>query len=210
PDLTIHELYRQSRNAALWGVAAGLCFGGAKLLGGLFGHSIALVSDSVHSFVDAFVCAVVFLTLQWSQTPPDREHPYGHTRSEAVAGSNVALLVILTGGAIIWHALVTLRREAIEPALIALWIAAISMVLKEVLYRYNNRVAEKTGSLAIRATAWDHRADAFSSLAVLTALALERLGGPTFHIADHVAAVIVGLVVIWSGGRLFWRSFQEL
>jgi cation diffusion facilitator family transporter len=208
--LSIDELYRQSRNAAAWGVAVGLGLGIAKLAGGLLGNSMALLSDSVHSLGDAFVSAVVLVALRWSQTPPDREHPYGHTRGEAVAGSNVALLLVCSAVAIIWEAVVTWNAESPEPANFALWIAAASVVVKEVLYRHQNRVAGKTGSSAIRATAWDHRMDAISSLAVLVALALQKWGGPRFHPADHIAAILVALTIFWSGARLFWQSFQEL
>ena len=60
----------------------------------MFGHSEALVYDAVHSFGDALTAGVVWISLLWAQQPADREHPYGHTRVEAVAGSNVALLLL--------------------------------------------------------------------------------------------------------------------
>jgi cation diffusion facilitator family transporter len=208
--VTIHELYRQSRHAAAWGTAIGILLGLAKLAGGVFGHSIALLSDSLHSFGDAFVCTVVFLALRWSQTPPDREHPYGHTRGEAVAGSNVAMLLVISAVAIIWKALATLDEEALEPQAFTVWIAAASVIIKEGLYRYNEYIARQTRSSAIKATAWDHRADALSSLAVLIALVIMRWGGPAYDRVDHIAAILVALTILWSAGRLFWSSLQEL
>lgn len=208
--MSIDELYRQSRNAALAGVAIGLGLGVVKLAGGLFGHSIALFSDSLNSLADATVSGVVFAALRWSQLPPDREHPYGHTRGEAVAGSNVSLLLVVSAAAILWGSVTTLGQPCPEPEPFTIWIAAASVLIKEALYRYNSRVARRTGSSAVRATAWDHRADAFSSLAVLAALVLVRLGGPAFHAADHLAAILVALTILWSGVGLFWQSFQEL
>jgi cation diffusion facilitator family transporter len=209
-EVKIDELYKRSGKAALWGLAVGLSLGAAKLMGGLLGHSIALLADSVHSFGDAIVAGVVLAALRWSQLPPDREHPYGHTRAEAVAGSNVALLLVFSGVAIIWQALYTLSEPSPEPEPFALYIAAVSVVLKEALYRHQTGVARQTGSSTVRAAAWDHRADAFASLAVLGALLLIKWGGPTYHAADHYAAVVVGVTVVWAGGRLFWQSLQEL
>lgn len=208
--MSIDELYRQSRTAAVAGVAVGLALGLVKLAGGLLGHSIALLSDSVHSLADAAVSAVVFAALRWSQQPPDREHPYGHTRSEAVAGSNVSLLLVVSAVAIVWGSLSTIGEPSPEPEAFTIWIAAASVVIKETLFQYNTRIARRTRSSAVRATAWDHRADALSSLAVLAALLLIRLGGPRFHAADHLAAILVGLTILWSGVGLFWQSFQEL
>src|SRR5262245_40416078 len=82
----IDSLYRASRRAALLGLGVALALGVAKLAGGLWGHSLALLSDAVHSLGDALASALVWGALVWAQRPADREHPYGHTRAEAVAG----------------------------------------------------------------------------------------------------------------------------
>src|SRR6266849_3620643 len=168
PRVSMHEYYRQGRRAAFWGLVVALSLGVVQFLGCWFGGSVALVSDAFHSLGDAMTSFAVFGALLWAQQPADAEHPYGHTRAEAVAGSNVALE---------WYTLV---------------IAAAGIALKEGLYRYEIRIARSTGSGAVRASAWDHRLDAFGSLAVLAGLALARWGGPDWHAADHVAAIIVG------------------
>ena len=146
----------------------------------------------------------------WAQRPADREHPYGHTRAEAVAGSNVALLLVLSGLGIGWEAATTLGEASLTPEWYTLGIAAVSIVLKEALYRYESHVARATGSGAVRAAAWDHRLDALGSLAVLVGLALAYWGGPAWHAADHFAALAVAVVVLWAGGSLLWASVQEL
>jgi cation diffusion facilitator family transporter len=198
--------YRQARRAALWGVGVGVGLGLLKLAGGWFGHSVALTSDAVHSFGDALTAAAVWGSLLWAQRPADREHPYGHTRAEAVAGSNVALLLVLSGLGIGWEALTALGEPSAAPEPYTLAIAAVGVLVKEALFRYESRVARQTGSSAVRAAAWDHRLDAFGSLAVLIGLALSY----SWQAADRVAAMVVAVVVLWSGGRLLWDSVQEL
>jgi cation diffusion facilitator family transporter len=206
----MNDLYRRCRRAALWGVGVGLALGVVKLAGGWFGHSIALTSDAVHSFGDALTAAAVWASLLWAQRPADREHPYGHTRAEAVAGSNVALLLVLSGLGIAWEALSTLGETSPPPELYTMAIAFISILVKEALYRYEDRVAQATGSSAVRAAAWDHRLDAFGSLAVLIGLAVFYWGGPAYEAADHMAALVVAAAVLWAGGSLLWDSVQEL
>jgi cation diffusion facilitator family transporter len=206
----MEERYRLSKRAAALGLIVSLSLAIAKVLGGLYGHSIALVSDSVHSLGDAVVCAVVVIALRWSQLPADKEHPYGHTRGEAAIGSNIALLLVASAIAVIWEALATLATPSPQPEIYTLVIAAVSIVLKEGLFRYNLAVADRTGSLSVKATAWDHRTDVLSSLAVLIGLVLVMIGGPSWHAADHWAAVFVGLCIGWTGSRLFWASLQEL
>jgi cation diffusion facilitator family transporter len=207
---TIDALYRQGRHAAFWSIAVSLGLGLLKLAGGLFGHSVALVSDAVHSLGDALTAAAVLGALLWAQLPADREHPYGHARVEAVVGSNMAWLLILSALAIAWEALRTLSEPSPVPEWYTLVIAAVSIVCKEGLYRYNHRIARQTGSSAVRAAAWDHRLDAFGSLMVLLGLGLATWGGPAWHAADHVAALGVALVILWTGVSLFWNSLQEL
>jgi cation diffusion facilitator family transporter len=204
----LQELYRQCRRAALWGVGLGLALGALKLVGGVFGHSEALIADAVHSFGDALTASAVWISLLWAQRPADREHPYGHTRVEAVAGSNVALLLILSGLGMGWEAITTFGEASQKPELYTLAIAAVSILLKEALFRYESNVARRTGSSAVRAAAWDHRLDAIGSLAVLIGLAISIWGG--WREADHVAALAVALVVLWAGGALLWDSVQEL
>jgi cation diffusion facilitator family transporter len=206
----LRVLYCRARRAAVLGIAVSVSLAVAKLAGGLTGHSFALVSDSVHSFGDAMTAAAVWGALLWAQRPADRDHPYGHARAEAVAGSNVALLLVLSGLWIVWEALSTWGEPSPPPEPYTLAIAAASVVVKEFLYRYQSGVARATGSGAVRAAAWDHRLDAFGSLAVLVGLGLAYWGGPPWHAADHVAAVAVAAVVLWAGGGLLWGSVHEL
>jgi cation diffusion facilitator family transporter len=122
----------------------------------------------------------------------------------------VALLLILAGLGVGWEALRTLHEAPLPPAPYTLVIAGVSLVFKEGLYRYGRRVAATTGSTAVRAAAWDHRLDALSSLAVLVGLALATWGGPDWHAADHVAALVVALLILWAGAALYWASLHEL
>jgi cation diffusion facilitator family transporter len=206
----MRELYLQGSRAAIWGLVINLGLGLVKLAGGLWGNSVGLVSDAAHSLGDAIVSGVVLGALFYSQRPPDREHPYGHTRIESVAGSSIALLLILTAVWVAWEAIRTLTTPSPPPELYTLGIAAVSAITMEGLYLYNRHVAQRTGSTALLATAWDQRLDAFGSLAVLVGLILAVWAGPAWHAADHIAAIFVALLILAMGGRLFWSNLQEL
>src|SRR5205085_11579854 len=107
---------------------------------------MALLSDAVHSLGDALTSAVVWGALLWAQHPADPEHPYGHTRAEAVAGSNVAVLLLLSALWVGWEALSTLGQTSPPPDPATMAVAAASVVLNEGLYHYSSRVARQTGS----------------------------------------------------------------
>ena len=148
--------------------------------------------------------------LHVAQRPPDDDHPYGHTRAEAVAGLSVALLIIVSAVIVLWQAGSQLLTVHNAPAAWTLWVAGANVAIKEALYQYKVRVGRRTGANALIANAWDHRADALCSLAVLTGLAVVRLGGPAYVWADEAAAIVVAVVIIWSGVGLYARAASEL
>jgi cation diffusion facilitator family transporter len=210
PNHTTQSLYDQATRAAWVGFVANLGLGIAKLIGGLVGHSFALVSDAVNSLGDTFTSVVVLFALKVAQKPPDDEHPYGHTRAEAIAAMNVALLVIGSALAVGWEALQRIGQANETPHQWTLWIAGANAVIKEGLYQYKRRVAAATGSRAMIAHAWDHRSDALCSVAVLIGLAAVRFGGGQFDWADSAAAIIVVVAILVSAGMVFRNSASEL
>jgi cation diffusion facilitator family transporter len=196
--------------AAALGLAVNLALGAAKLAGGLIADSFALLSDAVNSLGDSLTSLVVLLALWVAQKPADEEHPYGHTRAEAVAASNVALIVMLSALWVGWQALRHFSAPNDVPPLWTLVLAGGNVVIKEALYRYKVGVGRRTGSSAIIANAWDHRSDAFCSLAVLLGLGAVRVGGPRWIWADDAAALIVVAAIVWSSFGIFRRSASEL
>jgi cation diffusion facilitator family transporter len=206
-----YHLYHEAVQATWLGLVVNLLLGSAKLAGGLVGQSYALISDAVNSLGDVFTSVAVLLAFRVAQKPADAKHPYGHTRAEAIAGSNVAVLVIVSALLVGWGALQGFSHQAHEvPPVWTLAIAGSNVVIKEALYQYKIRLGRRAGSSAIIANAWDHRADAFSALAVLVGLLLVRMGGRRFLAIDEIAALVVVAVIVTSGTRLLWSSAQEL
>ncbi len=192
------------------GLAINLALGVIKLFAGLVGNSFALLTDAVNSLGDSLTSVVVVIALHVAQRPADAEHPYGHTRAEAIAASNVALLIVLSAILLGWEALQRLSQVHAPPPAWTLWIAGLNAVIKEALYRYKRGVALRTGSMSLVANAWDHRSDALCSLAVLIGLSVVRWGGPELNWADEVAALFVVGAIVWNGAVLFHHSASEL
>jgi cation diffusion facilitator family transporter len=204
------ELYRQGRRAALWGVGVSLGLGLAKLLGGWFGHSIALVSDAVHSLADAIISSALIGALIFAQRPPDREHPYGHTRIEAIAALCIAIVLMFLAIGVAWRAVVSLGGPYQPPESFTIVIAVVGTLFQEGLYRYMSNVARRSGSGALLATAWDYRLDALGSLVVVFGVGLAKWGGPRMHWADHIAAIAVAGTIAWVAATLFRDNVQSL
>ena len=193
PTGSISDGYRVTAVGALTNVALAIF----KFVAGTVGNSTALIADAIHSLSDLATDAVVYYSLKISGQKPDEEHPYGHGRAETIGASFIGIAVVLVGLGIAWEILTKVVNETfLVPTSIALVGAVVSIVIKEILYRYTMRAGEKLKSESIKANAWHHRSDAFSSLAALIGIAGAQLGWP---LMDPLAAVIVGIMIAQVG-----------
>lgn len=202
--------YARAEGAALLGLAANFLLAGAKLAAGLISQSFALLADAVNSLGDVVSSTVVLGALRFAQRPPDAEHPYGHTRIEAVAGALVSMLIIGSAAVVGWEALHRIGMDHPPPPHWTLWVAGGTALLKELLYQYKWRLGRRTGSQSLLANAWDHRSDALAALAVLVGLGVVRFGGPEYRAADEVAALVVVVIILRGGVLLLLGSVHEL
>jgi cation diffusion facilitator family transporter len=179
-----------------------------KLLAGFLARSTAMVADAVHSASDILTTLIVAFGLRIAQKPEDPEHPYGHEKAESISAKFVAGFLLLAGITIGWKAIENLIGKTIEkPGILALYAAGISIVTKESLYWYTTIAANKINSTALKADAWHHRSDVFSSIGTLVGIGAARLGYPA---ADPIAAIVVSLLIIKVAYDIYAKSISEL
>ena len=180
-----------------------------KFLAGILGQSQALIADAVHSISDLFTDIVVLLGLKMGRKAPDEKHQFGHGRVETLASAVVGLALIATalylGIEACWN---IYRQTEYHPTQLALFAAAASIILKEVLYRYTARVGRRIKCPAIVANAWHHRSDALSSVAVLLGVTGAVIK-PSWHILDSYAALVVSFLIIKVGLETLIESMRE-
>jgi cation diffusion facilitator family transporter len=179
-----------------------------KVIIGLLAGSLALLADGIHSFSDMATDAAVLLGLHLGSKEPDQSHPYGHGRVETLSAGLIALVLILVGGAMIYYATMAIARDEVNTPRFGVLVAAIvSIATKEWLYRITQRIAIKFHSPALYANAWHHRSDALSSVAVAIGFVSLQFG---FGHGDQVAAIAVGLMIIFVGVRIIGDCLREL
>ncbi len=192
----------------LLGIVGNVLLFGVKLLFGLLTGSAALVADGIHSASDMATDLAVLGGMHLGRRRADADHPYGHGRFETLAGGAVAGVLIVVGALIAWEALGALRTGVVNfPGIPVLAVSSASILVKEWLYRRTIRVARALGSPALQANAWHHRSDALSSVAVLAG-GVGGLAG--WGHADHLAGLIVGLMVTVAGVRTLAGVLHEL
>ena len=199
---------RQIRSITYLSIAANISLSLIKSGIGLFAGSLALLADGIHSLSDLATDAAVLLGLRLGSKAPDQSHPYGHGRAETFSAGLVAFILILVGGAMIYYATLAIARdETTVPRFEVLAASVISIAAKEWLYRATRKVAVQSHSPALYANAWHHRSDALSSVAVAIGFITLRFG---FDHGDQVAAIAVGLMIIWVGVKVIGDALHEL
>lgn len=195
--------------STLVSVAVNVTLSGLQLVVGLFAQSTALLADAVHSLSDLVSDGVVLVVNKHSQTPADAEHPYGHHRFETAASIFIGALLLSVGIGMLWASYVKLQNPAAIPTVhkLALVVALFGLVSKELLFRYLLRTAKQVNSTMLTANAWHARSDAASSVVVAIGI-IGNLAG--FPLADPLAALVVGLIVMRMGWSFFFESFHDL
>ena len=188
------EIYR----VTFVGLVVNLLLSAAKLVAGIIGRSAAMTADAVHSFSDLATDVVVIAFARISSKPQDESHDYGHGKYETLATLLISLALAVVGSGILVSGIRSIR-VVIEggtlprPGAIALVAAVVSIVGKEILYRYTVRVGRRIDSPSVVANAWHHRSDALSSLGTLVGIGCAYFLGERWRIADPIAALVVAL-----------------
>lgn len=186
-----------------------------KFVAGIMGRSSALVADAVHSLTDFVSDIVVLVFVHISGKPRDAEHEYGHGKFETLATMIIGVLLIgagigllINGAKQVWDSFHGTVLP--EPTWIALAVAFISIVSKEILYRYTVKEGRRLNSDAVIANAWHHRSDAISSLGTMVGIAGAMFFGEKWRILDPLAAVVVSFFIIKAGYDITKPAINEL
>jgi cation diffusion facilitator family transporter len=199
---------RQIKSVTYIGMIVNFALIVIKVVIGIIAGSLALIADGIHSASDLATDIVVLLGVFLGSKKADSSHPYGHGRAETFAGIVIALVLMVVGGAMIYYATIAIARDEVTiPNLAVLVAAIISIISKEWLYRITQKIAVKSHSPSLYANAWHHRSDALSSVAVAIGFIALELG---FGHGDQVAAIAVGLMIIWVGIKVVADAFREL
>ena len=186
-----------------------------KFVAAVLGHSSAMMADAIHSLSDFITDLVVLVFVRLSAKPQDQSHDYGHGKFETFATFIIGLALVVAAVGIIVAAVLKVVRWAqgatLEaPGILALWAALLSILVKEVLFRYTAIRGKALESQALVANAWHHRSDALSSIGAAAGIGGAILLGSRWTVLDPVASILVGLMLMKVAYDLLKASVDEL
>ncbi|HMC05292.1 MAG TPA: cation-efflux pump [Actinomycetota bacterium] len=200
---------RPVRRVALASLVAALALVALKLATALATGSLAMLSETAHSGLDAMVTALTLYAVAVAARPPDADHPYGHGKAENVAAMAEAVALLLLAATLGREAVLRLLHPGspIDTAWYAFAVMAASMALDAFRFRVLAATGRKYHSPALMADAVNFKADLLTSAAVLLGLAAVRLG---YQQADAIGGFVVATYVAVQAFLIGKRSIDAL
>jgi cation diffusion facilitator family transporter len=181
-----------------------------KLIAGILGNTYALVADAVESTADIVASMVVWGGLRVASRNPDEDYPFGYGKAESLAAAVVALMLIAAAFGIAFEAIREIRTPHHTPAAWTLIVLVAVLIIKYVLFRRTAAIGADAGSTAVKADAWHHASDAFTSAAAFIGISIALWGGPGWESADDWAALFASGIIAYNGTLLVRPALHDL
>ncbi|MBN3888782.1 MAG: cation transporter [Nostoc sp. JL31] len=178
---------------------------GLKALVGYWTGSLSLLADALHSVTDSANNVLGLVASKFSSPQPDREHPYGHSKFEAVGALGIASFLGIACFEILQGAIERILKGGGEPIKISppeLWLLLIVLGVNIFVAFYERAVGKRVGSSILIADATHTMSDIWVTISVIGGLIGVWLG---YQWMDLVLAFPVALLVFWSG----WSVLKE-
>ena len=186
-----------------------------KFVAGVISHSSAMIADAIHSLSDFITDIIVLIFVGISARPQDRSHDYGHGKFETLASMFISLALlaaaigIIVSGALKFTSWLN-GEDLSAPGSLALWVAIMSIIIKELMFQYTARKGKELSSPALTANAWHHRSDALSSIAAAIGIGGAVIIGGRWTVLDPLASIVVGAMLVKVALKIMKPSLGEL
>ncbi len=180
----------------------------AKYVTGFVFNSAAVRADALNNMTDIVVSIAVIIGLKISIKPADRNHPYGHLKSENISTLLVSFIIMFVGiQVVIENAPRLLTQDKIVPSPITILVSIISGLIMLGVFLVNQKLAKKTKSSSLKSAAKDNLSDSLVSIGTAIGLVFTQIG---FPIVDIILATLLGLLIIYTGFGIFRESIFTL
>lgn len=179
-----------------------------KYVVGYMYNSAAVRADALNNMTDILVSIAVIVGLKISIKPADKNHPYGHLKSENISTLLVSFIIMFVGiQVVIENAPRLITHDRHVPNIMTIIVSVISGVIMLGVFYVNHRLAKRTKSSSLSSAAKDNLSDSLVSIGTAIGLIFTQIG---FPIVDIILATFLGLLIIYTGFGIFKESIFTL
>ncbi len=192
------------------GILGNVALVGFKATVGLIAGSIAIILDAVNNLTDALSSIITMIGTKIAGKKPDKNHPYGHGRSEYLASMAVGIIVTFAGGLAVYEAVrgIIADPTCSNPPAYDVWmliIVGVAVLTKVALGLYFRHNGKKWNSEALKDSGIDALFDAILSLSTLVAALVSFF---THFAIENYLGALIGLFILRAGIKMLIRSYS--
>ena len=190
------------------GIICNILLIAVKVVLAVISGSIAIAAEAVNNLSDAGSGIITVAGFHLSNRPPDAEHPFGHGRTEYVAGLIVAVLVIVLGLSFFKDSIISLfRKSSVDADIVTIAVLSSTILIKCWMFFFYRKAAQMLQSPVLRAAAYDSLSDSLGTLVVIGALIASRF---TAFPVDGCAGILVAGMTLWAGVSVLKETVNKL
>ena len=179
-----------------------------KYVTGFVFNSAAVRADALNNMTDIIVSLAVIIGLKISIKPADRNHPYGHLKSENISSLLVSFVIMFVGiQVVIQNAPRLFKEDDVVPNAITIIVSLISGLIMLIVFAVNQSLAKRTKRSSLNSAAKDNLSDSLVSIGTAIGLIFTQIG---FPIVDIILATLLGLLIVYTGFGIFKEAIFML
>lgn len=197
-----YDNYKKVKRVLLIILVANLLVALLKIVIGNIIKSNSMTADGFHSLTDGSSNIVGLIGIYFASKPVDKEHPYGHGKSEMLAGLFISIMLFIIGVKVITSAINRILNPimpeiTIESLIILLFTLGINIFVS----KYEYAKGETLDSKILISDSIHTRSDIYVSIGVLITLICIKFGLPS--VIDSIASFIVAGFIIHASYEIF-------
>lgn len=172
-----------------------------KFVIGTIVHSVSIQADGVNNLTDAGSNIISILSFHLANKPADKDHPFGHERTETIASLFVGILILVLGFETAKESISkVIHPGSIDFRIASVIILLISIIVKFWMYAYNKKLSKTYDSSLLEAMALDSISDVCGTTAVLVSTLLSPV--LHFNLDGYMGIVVSGIILYGAYGLL--------
>ena len=172
-----------------------------KFVIGTIVHSVSIQADGVNNLTDAGSNIISILSFHFANKPADKDHPFGHERTETIASLFVGILILVLGFETAKESISkVIHPGSIDFRLASVIILLVSIIVKFWMYTYNKKLSKTYDSSLLEASALDSISDVCGTMAVLVSTLLSPV--LHFNLDGYMGIVVSGIIIYGAYGLL--------
>jgi len=164
-------------------------------------------ADAWHTLSDTLTSVIVLIGFYMAARPPDREHPFGHGRSESIAAVVIGTLLAVVGFSFLRDSLARLLTgDTVDYGTFSILVFLATVFVKEGMAQVSFHAGRKRDSTVLVADGWHHRSDALTSLLIVVG----AWAGGSYAWIDGALGVLVSAFIFYAAGSILRNVVTSL